>query len=167
MRLNLRHSIIHVNWFHRFSALLFLTALLPACAPLKPVEFRSVTELKVKDAFTSPAIAANVNFFNPNAFGCTVKKLEADVSLSNTGLTQISFVKQRIPSKEEFSLPLNASVSYSQLLKLIPAAVAGVQSGKDIPVDLTGSVTVKKFLFSKTFPLQVHEKLNLKDLQLR
>lgn len=165
--MNLQYSIHHRKSNDRFCLLLLLFVVLQAFAPLKPVEFRSVTDLKVKDAFTSPTVTANLNFFNPNSVGCTVKRLEVDVLLSNSELTQLSFVRQRIPSGKEFILPLSASVSYSQLLKLIPVGVASFQSGKDIPVDLTGSVTLKKFLFSKTFPLQVHEELNLKDIQIK
>jgi hypothetical protein len=165
--MDLLHSIHHRKVTNRFCRLLLLLVVLQACAPLKPVEFRSVTDLKVKDAFTSPTVTANLNFFNPNSVGCTVKKLEAEVLLSNSELTQLSFARQRIPSGKEFILPLSASVSYSQLLKLIPVGVASFRSGRDLPVDITGSVTLKKFVFSKTFPLEVHEKLNLKDIQIK
>lgn len=146
---------------------MLLWALLPACAPLKPAEFRSVTNVKVQDAFTSPTVAAELNFHNPNTIGCTVKKLEVKVMLSNSELTTVSFPSQRIPANDPFTLPLKASVSYSQLMKMIPVTIAGLQGGKNIPVDLTGSITLKKFLFSKTFPLEVHEQISLKDIQLK
>jgi LEA14-like dessication related protein len=138
-----------------------------ACAPLKPVEFRSVTNLKVENALLAPHVTADLNFFNPNSVGATIKDFQIDVALSQTPLTTVSFQKQKLPSNSEFSLPLNTSISYTQLIKFIPLGLSSFQSGKDIPVDLKGNITIKKFLYKKTFPFEYHDKINMKDIQIK
>lgn len=141
--------------------------LIAACAPLKPVEFRSVTDLKVENALVSPKVTANLNFFNPNSLGCTVKDFDIEFSLSETPLTTLSFQKQKLPSNSDFSLPLNTSIPYTQLVKFIPLGLSSIQNGKDIPVDLKGNITLKKFFIKKTFPFEYHDKINTKDIKIK
>ena len=145
--------------------LIFFLAI--GCAPLKPVEFRSVTDLKVENALLSPTVTANLNFFNPNSIGAKVKEFQIDVAFSQTPLTTVSFQKQKLPANSEFSLPLNTSIPYTQLVKFIPLGLSSIQNGKDIPVDLKGNITLKKFFFKKTFPFEYHDKINTKDIQIK
>jgi len=155
-------SLILTSYFFCLSTL-FITA----CAPLKPVEFRSVTDLKVENPLASPKITANLNFYNPNTVGCTAKDFKVDLSLGDSKLTTLSFQKKKISAKGIFSLPLSASVSYSELIKFIPVGVSSFQSGKDVPVELKGEIKLKKFLFAKKFQLEFHDKISMKDIQAK
>ena len=158
-----------MNFLFRLKSCVFCLSslLIVSCAPLKPVEFRSVSDLKVTNPVLSPQVSANVNFFNPNSVGCTIKNLSVDVSLSSIPLTTISFQNQHLPSNQEFSLPVSTSIPYSQLIKFIPLGISSLQGGKDIPLEVKGNVTVKKFLYKRTFPLEYHDVISTKDIQIK
>jgi len=157
------NSFLHLKSF----AFCLMSLFIVACKPLKPLEFRSVSDFKIENALVSPQVTANLNFFNPNSVGGTIKKFQLDVSLQQAPLTTVSLTNQRMPANSNFSLPLNVSIPYSQLIKFVPLGIASLQGGKDIPVDLKGTLTVKKFLFSKKFPIEYHDKISTKDIQIK
>ncbi len=68
-----------------------------------------------------------------------------------------------MPSQGDFTLPLTTNTSYQELIKFLPRGIASFNSGKQIPVKLTGSVTVKKFIFKRTLPFEFHDSINTKD----
>ena len=138
-----------------------------SCAPLKPIQFLSVTDLEVENVLASPTVKANINLYNPNSVGGTIRDFQLDVSLGGTQLTTLSVQKQRMPSNKTFSVPLDVSIPYSQLVKFIPLSLTSIQGGKDIQVELKGTVTIKKFLLKKTFPLEYQDKISTKDIQIK
>ncbi|MFI5134800.1 MAG: LEA type 2 family protein [Chitinophagales bacterium] len=144
-----------------------MSLIFSACAPLKPVEFRSVSDLKIENPLVAPQVTANFNFFNPNSVGCTIKDFRLDVSLSESQLATLSLHKKKIPANSNFVLPLSSSIPYSELIKFIPLGVNSFQSGKDIPVDVKGNIKLKKFLFVKKFQLEFHDKITMKDIQIK
>lgn len=144
--------------------LLLLLGIQVSCAPLRPLEFQSVKELKVENALLAPKVSASLHFFNPNSVGCTVKKFDLDVFINAGRVTSVAVGRQRLPANSEFSVPLSATVPYSELLKLLAPGLSSFQEGKKIPLELKGSVTLKKFLFSKTYPVHYTEQINLKEL---
>src|ERR1043165_3034319 len=145
-----------MSHFHRLiSYVLFLTSLFfAACAPLKPLEFRSLSDFKVQNLTSSPSLSINLNLHNPNSFGGTMKEFHLDFCLSDVPIATIQLQNIRMPSRSDFTLPLTTNASYNQLIKFLPSGISSFNSGKQIPIKLTGSVTVRKFIFRKTLPFE-------------
>ncbi|HYV91076.1 MAG TPA: LEA type 2 family protein [Chitinophagales bacterium] len=154
--------------FIRLPSYIFcLTSLfMTACAPLKPLEFRSLSDFKVEKLTSTPSLSVNLNLHNPNSFGGTMKEFHLDFFLSDVPIATIQLQNIRMPSQSDFTLPLSTNPSYEQLIKLLPSGISSFTSGKQIPVKLTGSVTVKKFIFKKRLPFEFHDSINTKDIRL-
>ncbi len=147
--------------------LLFALLGVASCAPLRPIEFRSVTNFKVKNLTSSPEITVNLNLYNPNSVGGKVKEFNLDLFLSESQLASVQLKNVRVAAMSEFALPLSTLTSYSQIVKFLPSGINSFLDGKDIPLSFKGTVTLKKFLFKKTFPLEFHDTINSKDIQLK
>src|ERR1051325_1942378 len=89
------------------SYVLILTSFLfTACAPLKPLEFRSLGDFKIEHLTSSPSLSINLNVHNPNSFGGTMKEFHLDFFLSEVPIATIQLQNIRMPSKSDFTLPL-------------------------------------------------------------
>jgi LEA14-like dessication related protein len=153
------------DWFPIL--LLFMGGLMTSCAPLRPIEFRSVTDFKVQHLTSSPELAVNLNLHNPNSFGGKVKEFDIDFFLGESKITSVALKDVRVPSGSDFTLPLSTTASYQQLIQFLPSGISSLKSGKDIPLRLSGKVTLKKFLFRKTLPFEFHSTVNTKDIELK
>ena len=149
-----------------YPLILVLIIVLTSCAPLKPIEFRSISDFKVKNLTTAPELSVNLNLYNPNSVGGKMKEFDLDFFLSETQIATIQLKNVRVGSQREFTLPLSTVATYDQIIKFLPSGISSFLNGKDIPVNLTGRVTMKKFLFKKTFPFQFHDSINTNDIKL-
>ena len=150
-----------------FSLIMICLLALTSCAPLRPIEFRSISDFKVKNLTSGPEVSVNLNLYNPNSVGGKVKEFDLDFFLSETQIASLQLKNVRVGSRREFTLPLSTNASYDQIMKFLPSGLGSFLNGKDIPVNLTGKVTMTKFLFKKTFPFQFHSSINTKDIQLK
>ena len=135
-----------------------------SCSSLKPIEFRAVENFNVSKLSLNPQISADAKFFNPNPVGAKLKNLKADIFIRNDSLTSIFLPKvAKASAGKEFSIPFSASISVLELAQMIPSEILNFKSGAALPVEVRGSVTVKKFIFSKTFPFQFSETIDTKQ----
>jgi LEA14-like dessication related protein len=149
------------------SCVFCLTSLfISACAPLKPLEFRSLSDFQVHHLTSSPELSMNLNLHNPNSVGGKVKDFHLDFFLGEIPLASIQLQNVRMPSRSDFTLPLTTNASYGELIKFLPSGIGSFNSGKQIPVKLNGSVTIQKFIFKKTLPFEFHDSINTRDIKL-
>jgi LEA14-like dessication related protein len=139
---------------------------LTSCAPIRPIEFRSISDFKITNLTSAPEVSVNLNLYNPNSIGGKVKEFDLEFFLSDAQIATIQLKNVRVGSRREFTLPLSTNASYDQIIKFLPSGLSSFLNGKDIPVNLTGKVTMKKFLFKKTFPFQFHDSINTKNIKL-
>lgn len=149
-----------------FTGMIFLVLFI-SCAPLRPIEFRSISDFKVEHLTSSPQISTSLNLHNPNSFGGTMKEFHLDFSMSDIPIASIGLKNVRMPSRSDFTLPLSTAATYDQLIKFLPAGISSFTSGKEIPVKMNGSVTVKKFIFKKILPFEFHTSINTKNIQVK
>src|SRR5438552_2331717 len=64
-----------------------------SCAPLRPIEFNSMSDFTVESIASLPQVTLNLNLHNPNSFGCTMKEFKLNFLLSETQLASISIEK--------------------------------------------------------------------------
>jgi LEA14-like dessication related protein len=155
---------MHIN---REFLILFFISFCFSCASLKPIEFRSVENFSLSAVSSTPEVGFDMKFYNPNAVGAKLKDFNVavgldDIEIGNLHLTEVSHAG----AKAEFSIPVSLSTSVSQLAQFLPSGIQLFTEGKTIPFSLNGTVTVKKFLFHKTFPFNVSEAINTKQIKL-
>ena len=126
--------------------------LLQSCISLKPLEFKQVDHFTISNVLTNPEIHFEMIFTNPNSFGCTVKEIETDCILKEKNILNYKTKDQiRIKRKGDFTVPVTVNVTLNDLLNTIPDAINLFRNNKAIPYLLSGKITLKKFLFKKTF----------------
>ena len=138
-----------------------------SCAPIRPVEYRSVSDFKVR-AFTAlPEFSVNVNMYNPNTVGCKLKDFSLRFDVANTELAFIQLDElSRVPSRDNFTLPIEGFTTLTALTQLVPVGVNNLFTRQDIPVKLTGQMTVKKFIFKKTFPFYYEDVISTSEISM-
>lgn len=109
-----------------------------------------------------PEVKFDIICFNPNTVGCRLKDMDCNViSGKDTIAYAYSNDQLRINPNVEIKIPVNSRISPATILKLSSASLFN-KSG--IPLDLKGSITVKKFILRKKFHYQVTEKINPSQL---
>jgi hypothetical protein len=134
----------------------FLSALaisvLTSCFTIKPVEFRKTENFSVSRNNKSPLVTFGIVFYNPNGFGCTISDIESEGSLQgrlifNAGIA----TKVKAKRKSEVSLPVTANIANMDPSQLLGTGLNLLLNDEAIPMQVKGSVKVRKFLFTKTY----------------
>jgi len=151
----------------KFPVLLLIVSFCFSCSSLKPIEFRSVENFSVSAVSSTPEIGFDMKFYNPNPVGAKLKDFNVsfglnDVEIADVHLTEVSHAN----AKSEFSIPVSVNTSITKLAQFLPSGIQLFTEGKTIPFSLNGTVTVKKFIFHKTFPFNVKEAINTKQIKL-
>ncbi|MGY5353261.1 hypothetical protein ACXGQW_12045 [Wenyingzhuangia sp. IMCC45533] len=151
--------------FVKILFLLFTTGLIVSCSNLKAPEYVGVGEVKfskiVNDSIT---IKAALNFKNPNRLGgkLVLDNLHAEVNKIDLGFLKRQSV--RIPSKKDFSVPLEIKLSYGQIFDskngLLGTLLNSILTNA-VEVRFNGDATFKKFLMNKKYSIQFSEKVKI------
>lgn len=148
--------------------IIFLLIILFAasCAPLKPLEYRSLENFSVSKISATPELTFDLRLYNPNKVGAKLKNFNIDFMLSDMKLTTIHIndAARALP-RSDFVIPIHITASVTQLAQFLPFGINSYNSGSTIPVKLDGTVTLKKFLFHKTFPFHFEESLDTKKFK--
>jgi LEA14-like dessication related protein len=149
------------------SKILFLAviaAVFSSCSSLKPLEFRSVENFRVSQITSNPQLSFDLKLYNPNTVGAKLKNLNIGFLISEIQLTDLHLDDViHAGARSEFSVPINISASIAQLSQFLPTGIDLFNSGKSIPVKMDGNVTVKKFIFRRTFPFHFEQMIDTKQ----
>jgi len=139
---------------------LILAVALSSCAPIKPLEFKSIDNFTVSRVGLTPEFKADVHLFNPNNMGARIQSMTIDVYVNDTKLTSVCMdSKTCVRAVGDFTVPVLATPSLVDIIKLIPKGISFFKDNKEIPVKIKGDVVIKKFLFSKHYTFDYTEKL--------
>lgn len=141
-----------------FAATGIIFLLLFSSCKIENVQYRRYENLKADPLSAIPSLNLDVIFYNPNSIGCRVSALQCFVITGqDTFASAYSASTIRLKAFNEFKVPLSSFISQAAILKL---AAGSLLSGEDIPLDLSGDLTIQKFIFKKKFHFQVKEKFN-------
>jgi len=137
-----------------------LAIALTSCAPIQPIVFKSVDNFTVTRVGLTPEFKAEVHLFNPNNVGARVQAMTIDVYINNTKLTSVCMdSKTCIRAVGDFTVPVLATPSLVDIIKLIPNGISFFKDNKEIPVNIKGDVVIKKFIFTRHYTFDYTEKL--------
>ncbi|MGZ3845027.1 MAG: hypothetical protein ACXVBH_03170 [Flavisolibacter sp.] len=140
----------------------FAIVLLAGCTRIQEPQFRKVGNFRLKNFGLQQAeIAFNVNYFNPNDFGVTVKEAAADVYLDSVYLGKFQQDSTVGVKKDaEFSIPLTGTVSLQTVLGMDLQDL----SRREVWLKANGSVKVGKAGIYITKPFTYQGKHRLEDI---
>lgn len=142
-----------------------MSAFFSSCSDFEEIELTQVKELKVKNISSGMIdFSVNAEIFNPNSFGVTVKGAEFDIKLEgiDLGKTQLgeSF-KIKGNSKETHQINFNLDISKLSIMSIPKIISIASSGGKEVNVEVDGTIKGGAFLISKTFPVSVKQKVPL------
>jgi hypothetical protein len=142
-----------------FSAIVLL--LFSSCFTIKPVEFRKTENFSVTRNNNSPLVTFGIVFYNPNGFGCTISDIKSEGSLKgrllfNAGLS----TRIKAKRKSEVSLPVTANIAKMDPGQLLGTGLNLLLNDEAIPMQVKGSVKVRKFLFTKTYDFDYTQSID-------
>jgi len=147
--------------------MLITVFLLSSCTLTESLQFKGYDNFKVSDIMSEPKINADITLHNPNKIGATIREMEIALSVDNKEIGIVGFSdKVRIKKKSDFVLPIEFNTSLNQLGGVLSFGLTSFISDKEIPVGLTGSITVQKFIFfRKTFEFNYVDALDVKKIK--
>jgi LEA14-like dessication related protein len=131
-----------------------------SCLTTKSIEYKRIEHVEVKGDL-SPVIRFDLVLANPNNWGIRLTELKSDVLLENRTVGQIALPSPiRIKRKSEVSIPIHVELSTMQLFQLLPTGLGLLSDKKPINTGIKGDLTIRKFLFKRTFPFQYSQKVS-------
>jgi LEA14-like dessication related protein len=153
---------------HSRFTLLFLGVigtLISGCFSEKAIEFRSVEHLRPENIGKETLLSMDVVIYNPNNWGCTVEETDAEFFIDGkrAGNTVLR-TPTRLPANAEATIPCTVKTSITDLIKLVPAGLGALLTGKELESTTRGTVKVRKFIFTKRISFEVKQPIDRKLL---
>ncbi len=144
----------------------FICLLLNSCYTIKPIEFRRAENFSASKNNGSPKVSFGIVFHNPNSFGCTISTIESMGELNNQLIFNASIQNSvRAKGNSDFTFPVSADVAKMDWKQLLGSGINLLLNNEAVPMKVKGKITVKKFIFSKTFNFDYTERIDKTMLQ--
>lgn len=149
-----------------FSLFSFAATFFISCSSAIPLQYKNLENVKIQKNNEEPSVLLDVQLYNPNPIGIKLKELNAAVAVDGKTVGNAAIENAlRIKRKSEFVLPIVCETSYTQLGELLKNSAGLFLSGKEIPVSLSGTITIKKFIFFKrTYSFSYQENVKASEL---
>lgn len=135
--------------FH-LAPVLVISLVFFSCVNLKPVEVKKVSGFRTDINPAKPAVLFDVDVYNPNTFGVTLRSMGLNLKLGEQTLADFSVAeKSRIPRRASASLPVTLYPSVADLANIAGSEISGIFGGKKKPLVISGRIVVGKFIFRK------------------
>jgi len=145
--------------------LLFISAItfiFGACAPKEPVALRSVKDINVDvDKNGAALLTAKLVLYNPNPVRMRLREINIDVFLNGKKAAESDQqLDVRVPSKNEFYVPLEVKVSLKELGLM--DTLLGLLGGRKFDVVYDGYIVVRSKGIKVKIPLHYEGQFKLK-----
>lgn len=131
---------IHSLLAFAFAAIITLTS----CANPKDLVYQDVKNFRLLELSMSPKVGMDVQFYNPNTFGMTMKDADIDLYLNGKMVGKAKLAETyNVPANDTFLLPVNLTADLQQVL---PNALA-ILANNTIDVELKGYVKAGRGVF--------------------
>ncbi len=145
----------------------FIMLICSSCTVTNALQFKGYDNFVVSDIATKPRINADITLHNPNKVGATIREMNIALAVDNKEIGLIGFDdKVHIKRNADFVLPIEFTSSLDQLGGVLSFGLKSFISDEKIPVGLSGTITVQKFIFfRKTFSFDYTDALDIKKIK--
>jgi LEA14-like dessication related protein len=153
---------LHQNEIVKYLLLLWIISVgLFACQKPQAFDYRNVKNVKIeKLGFEKSTLSMDLVYYNPNAFGVDLRKVDADIYVDNHYLGKYQLdTLMHIQRRAEFILPSRIQVDMRGIFK----NALTVLFNKEVLLHVKGTTRVGKAGFFKTIPFdyEARHKLEL------
>ena len=144
----------------RLFQLAFVILFVASCTQPKQLQYQDVKNFRIENLnFTKPEIGMDIQFYNPNSFGLTLRDASIDVYINEKLIGNATMnTSFSVPALDTFLMPVTLSADLS---KVLPNALQLVFN-KEVDVKLSGHVKAGRGALLN-IPVRYHgrHKLNL------
>ncbi len=145
---------------------ILLIFLLSSCFTIKPVEFIKAENMKTQKTDSAFEMTFDLAMHNPNNWSLRLSDLETQVTIDDKPLGKAALSKViRLKRNSDFSLPVNAKASLSDLVNLSGLGIGLLFGNQTAVANIKGSMILKKFIFRRKVEFEYKEKIDGKFLQ--
>lgn len=142
----------------RLLVVLYLLTSLTSCFTGKPVEYRKIQGLRPEKIGKESVLLLDVEFFNPNKWGCTLEGMTSEIRFDNRLLGSCELTQPvRIMSNSTQLWPCKLNVSLMQVVKSLPSGLGIILGDQKVKANIKGTLHVKKWIFKKDYPFDVDQ----------
>jgi hypothetical protein len=134
------------------------------CKVTEKPEFIRVENIKVLESSSKfITITADALFLNPNSIGGKIKTDGIKVLVNNNHIGAVSSVSFGVPSRQEFTIPLQAKIPTDSLLSNKNlSSLLGSFFSKKIKIQYLGDIKYKILGFSHSYQVDRTEDIKIK-----
>lgn len=127
-----------------FSILFLGLIVFTGCANPKELVYQDVKNFKVKELSLKPMIGMDVQFYNPNKYGMTMKDADVNLYLNGKLVGNAKLAETyNVPANDTFLLPINLKADLQSVL----ANALEIMANKSMDVELKGTVKAGRGVF--------------------
>lgn len=143
--------------------LLLTTILLSSCVKYKDIQYKAFEGVGVEKMEGSDMIVGvNIKVLNPNNYAINIDGKDLKASFNGTELSNVGITNTiHLDANKETSQKILIKIPKQTLITLAPMALF---NGGKIKLDINGNVKARVFLFSKKFPINFSQNVNLGDI---
>ncbi len=128
----------------RVSYFIALIILFASCGNPQELVYQDVKNFDIKELSLTPNIGMDVQFYNPNKFGMTMKNADVYLYLNGSMVGHAVLEKEyQVPAEDTFLLPVNLQTDLNGVL----SNALVILSNKKIDVELKGTVKAGRGVF--------------------
>lgn len=144
-----------------FLGVILLSLWLTSCK-IQEVEIRKLEGIKFKNIGENKAnLELMIPIKNPNKFGFTISDIHMDISLNGKEIGMAKKITTlRIPAKSDKTYPIGIEINIDKAVGNISSLTASLLKNK-MGVKAKGYVKVRKFIFTKKFPVDQNENVKI------
>jgi len=152
--------------FYRLMLLGCIITISSSCSISEELQYKGYNNFKVSATGNKPEINVDVKLYNPNPIGAKLKNFDIELVVEDQRIGSACLDEPvKMKAREEFILPIIMQTSLDQLAGLTKPGLESLLFNKPLAVEITGNVTVRKFIFKKSFDFNYTDSLNVSDLR--
>ncbi|MBN8703516.1 MAG: LEA type 2 family protein [Bacteroidetes bacterium] len=155
MRKNIKYGV-------QFLLVFIIGSFMQSCKPIEPIVFKKLNEAKVKSISLDKGIDATINatIDNPNKMGVKIYGSALNVKINNIDLGLVKLDENiKIKAKGEHTIQFDIHGELPGISMGLLAQATQLAKSKDATVQVKGTITVGKFLFRRTIPVEVTSRV--------
>ena len=127
-----------------YSLLIFGLLFIAACGNPKELVYQDVKNFKVHQLSLTPEVGMDVQFYNPNTFGMTLKDANIDVFINDQPIGKATLnTSFKVPGLDTFLLPVKLNANLSNVF----ANAIAILANRNVKVRLDGNVMAGRGVF--------------------
>lgn len=133
----------------RLSGIILIFIFMTGCQKPKDLVFKNVQNISLDNlSFNNATLKMELVYYNPNTFGMELNRTDFDIFVNNNLLGHsLQDLQLKIPSRKDFTVPLQVDLDMKNLLKNGIMALLN----KEVQVRVLGKAKIGKAGVYKTF----------------